>query len=391
MANGASNQGGVIPRMYKSGSIIYFEGDRSEYIYILKSGRVVLSSTKLDTGEEVKEEVKKGEFFGVKSALGKYPREETAQTIGETVVLIFTLADFERLILRNVNVVQKMLRVFSNQLRRIGKMVRSVLGEGENVNPDIELFKIGEYYYNAGAPRHAEYVFKKYMEHYPDTEQAAVAMQRIKAIASGQTGKPEAGMSVLDETPDSDLGEFNFEETEEVTDMVDFNEKSTGDQTDLSSELDDFLTGNGATEDFDDFTFGSSREPESIESVYDEAKSMISRKNYPEALSGFEKIMALDEIKDGDSEWYERAHFEAGQCMFMLGQKKEAVQLLISSIKKFSNSDEVKNALYVIGEIFESINQRDKALAYFNKVASLGSGDMLTQKAIRKTKQLQNG
>ena len=110
-------QGGIITRGYKSGSIIYFEGDKSENIYILKSGRVLLTFTKIDTGEEVTEDVRQGEFFGVKSALGKYPREETAQTIGETTVLVLSMADFERMILRNVIVVSKMLRVFSNQLR----------------------------------------------------------------------------------------------------------------------------------------------------------------------------------------------------------------------------------------------------------------------------------
>ena len=137
-------QSGITTRTYKSGSIIYFENDKSEYIYILKSGRVLLTYTKIDTGEEIKEDVRQGEFFGVKSALGKYPREETAQTIGETHVLVLTLADFERLILKNVNVVRKMLRVFSNQLRRIGKTVRTVLGESDSVAPDVELFRIGE-------------------------------------------------------------------------------------------------------------------------------------------------------------------------------------------------------------------------------------------------------
>ena len=111
------------------GPSVYFENDKSEYIYILKAGRVILTTKKLeDTGEEVKEEVRQGEFFGVKSALGKYPREETAQTLGDTMVLVLSLADFERLVLQNLNVVKKMLRVFSNQLRRIGRTVREVLG-----------------------------------------------------------------------------------------------------------------------------------------------------------------------------------------------------------------------------------------------------------------------
>src|SRR4030042_329283 len=108
MSNGAgSGPSGIITRTYKSGSIIYFENDKSEYIYILKGGKVVLTTTKLDTGEEVKEEVRQGEFFGVKSALGKYPREETAQTMGNTTVLVLNPADFERLVLKNATIVKK--------------------------------------------------------------------------------------------------------------------------------------------------------------------------------------------------------------------------------------------------------------------------------------------
>ncbi len=200
MTSGSPKTSGIITRVYKSGSIIYFAGDRSENIYILKSGHVVLTSTKLDTGAEVKEEVRKGEFFGVKSALGKYPREETAQTVGETVVLIMGLADFERLILRNVDVVRKMLRVFSNQLRRIGKMVRSVLGEGENLNPDVELFRIGEHYYKAGVFQQSQYAFKKYMEYYPDGEYASVAMERIRAIDSGIAEPGDTGFTIETKT-----------------------------------------------------------------------------------------------------------------------------------------------------------------------------------------------
>ena len=50
---GGSLQGGIMTRAYKPGSIIYFENDKSEYIYILKSGRVILTYTKIDTGEEL--------------------------------------------------------------------------------------------------------------------------------------------------------------------------------------------------------------------------------------------------------------------------------------------------------------------------------------------------
>ncbi len=64
MSNGSPTQG-ITTRTYKPGSIVYFENDKSENIYILKSGLIILTSQKLETGEEVKEEVRPGEFFGV--------------------------------------------------------------------------------------------------------------------------------------------------------------------------------------------------------------------------------------------------------------------------------------------------------------------------------------
>ena len=112
-----SGMSGVVARNYKAGSIVYFEGDKSEYIYILKAGKVVLNYVRPETGEEIKEDIRPGEFFGVKSALGRYPREETAQTQTDCVALQLRLDDFERIVLSNIQLVKKMLRVFSNQLR----------------------------------------------------------------------------------------------------------------------------------------------------------------------------------------------------------------------------------------------------------------------------------
>ena len=144
MANGPEKPvANVVTRRYKDGSIIYFEGDRSDYVYILKAGRITLSFIKIETGEEMKEMIKVGEFFGVKSAIGKYPREETAQTIGDTTVLAVSRSEFEKMILKNVSLVTKMLRVFSNHLRRITKAQREILGESDTINPAVELFKIG--------------------------------------------------------------------------------------------------------------------------------------------------------------------------------------------------------------------------------------------------------
>ncbi len=400
MTNGI--QGGIRPRSYKAGSIIYFEGDKSEYVYILKTGRVLLTYVKIDTGEEVKEEVRQGEFFGVKSALGKYPREETAQTIGETVVLVLTLGDFERMILRNVNVVRKMLRVFSNQLRRIGKTVRTVLGESENVNPDLELFRIGEHYFKAGDFNKATYAFKKYLEYYPGTEYARIAMERIKTISSGGPVPSGGGGS-------DDLGDFSMESDSD--DMFTFDEApapkaqaapkpavSTKTEpaiaSEFSSEMDDFLSDDNSIDDFGDFDLDSepSSAPSGLKARFDEGESLFKRQNFPGALEIFQGILDGGEpAKTGDSKYFVDSHYYAGVCYYEMKKFKESMNLFAEIIKNRGDSEKYKGAVFYAGQIFEAAGQKDKAITYYNKVLNITPNDSLNGMALDKIKALQRG
>jgi tetratricopeptide (TPR) repeat protein len=405
MSNGAgSGPSGIITRSYKAGSIIYFENDKSEYIYILKAGKVVLTTTKLDTGEEVKEEVRQGEFFGVKSALGKYPREETAQTMGNTMVLVLTPADFERLVLKNATVVKKMLRVFSNQLRRIVKMERSVLGEGEIVNPDAELFKIGEYYYKAGVVKHAQYAYKRYMEYYPDGEHASLSMKRIRAIDAGEPAPDDIGGqdAVPASAPLKTAGggeNVSMDDSGTSSDMIDFDtssheeEPSAKDAADakmaLSDEMDDFLSDKNSTGQ-DDFSLDDAMDTNSPHDLNDAAVASFAKGNYATALEHYQKIISLNRSASPDEKKIlEKAHFDAGRCLMEMGKPKEALEILSKILRNFPSSPYVKLAIYNIGMIFESVNQKDKAITYYNKVLNMTPKDKLNSEALNKIKQLQ--
>ena len=94
-----------IVRNYKAGSVIYFMGDVGDSIYILKAGLVSLTYHSIETGEEVRENIQKGEFFGVKSALAKRPREETATVLKDAQALVLTTEEFEKLITSNITII----------------------------------------------------------------------------------------------------------------------------------------------------------------------------------------------------------------------------------------------------------------------------------------------
>jgi tetratricopeptide (TPR) repeat protein len=382
MSNGSPTQG-ITTRTYKPGSIVYFENDKSENIYILKSGLIILTSQKLETGEEIKEEVRPGEFFGVKSALGRYPREETAQVIRESVVLVLTLADFERLILKNVNVVLKMLRIFSNQLRRIGRAVREVLGETSTINPEEELFKIGEYYYRAGRFNQARYAYNKYLDYYPNAKYSDLATKRIREIDSGQAESNIAPQPVKRkevETSSEELKDFTLDED---IDSIPVKES-------VVDEMDDFLGGDdvsGSDLDLAD----ESPKGEDISSMFYDAMSLYSQSEYESALQIYKKILSQKSLKnDAENKIYQKAHFEIGRTYFKMGQYNEAVEAFSLLMKKFPQSDLIVNALYHLAMIYEVKKQFDKAKSYYQKVISLAAKEEIGKQASRRLKNLES-
>ncbi|MEJ5360573.1 MAG: tetratricopeptide repeat protein [Spirochaetota bacterium] len=382
MSNGSPTQG-ITTRTYKPGSIVYFENDKSENIYILKSGLIILTSQKLETGEEVKEEVRPGEFFGVKSALGRYPREETAQVIKESVVLVLTLADFERLILKNVNVVLKMLRIFSNQLRRIGRAVREVLGETSTINPEEELFKIGEYYYRAGRFNQARYAYNKYLDYYPNAKYSDLATKRIREIDSGQAESNIAPQPVKRkevETSTEELKDFTLD------DDID----SMPAKESVVDEMDDFLGENdSASSDFD--IADESPKHEDISSLFYDAMSFYSQSEYESALQIYKKILNQKALKnDAENKIYQKAHFEIGRTYFKMGQYNEAIEAFSLLMKKFPQSELNVNALYHLAMIYEVKKQFDKAKSYYQKVISLAAKEEIGKQASRRLKNLES-
>ena len=102
---------------FTKGSIIFFEGDKNENIYILQSGSIVLKSLDMETGEQIQEQLHIGEFFGVKSALAHMPALVTASVVVDSVVVLMSINEFEKIFSAKQEVIEKMLRVFSRCLK----------------------------------------------------------------------------------------------------------------------------------------------------------------------------------------------------------------------------------------------------------------------------------
>jgi len=324
---------------FKANSVIYFRGDVSDKIYILKSGRISLNSTDIETGQEIHDYIQTGEFFGVKSALGKYPREENAVVLSDTSVIMFTVPEFEQLVSQNTRIIMKMLKVFSNQLRRMHAKVSTLLAEEEQVNPEAGLFNIGQHYLSKKRYQQALYAFRRYLTYYPS-------------------------------------GRFHAKANEFAQKAEQFAQQ--------------YGTGKGPNiEGVETAGAAPGAKPESGKQLSDAAKefyaavSTFSQQKYAEALRAFKEIADTSM----DEEYRIKSLFEMGRCFYSLGQYDACIKHFTGLIQRFPKIPELPDALYYVGQSYQEKGDSTRAQSFYKKITSMpGAGEALMRKVRRAIK-----
>ena len=308
------------PLQFRSGSLIYFQGDPADKVFIVQSGKVNLVYQDIETRLDVHDIVQPGEFFGVKSALGRYPREENAVAIQDATIMAFTIAEFEALAMANTRIIMKMLKVFSNQLRKLHKQVSSLMSKEDQQNPEAGLFSVGEYYLKSRNYGQARYIFSRYLTYYPTGRNAAQAASNLQMA---ETSLAKSGASSSKEPV--------------------FSGESKG----------------GAGPDLTD----------SAKAYYD-AVSLISQQKFQQAYLAFKKVVDANE----DPEYVAKSSFEIGSCLFLLNKYDECIKYFTMMITKYPKHPDLADALFYMGQSYERNNYRDQAITFYKKILSM-SGD----------------
>ncbi len=321
---------------FKANSVIYFQGDLGDKIFILKAGKVLLRSQDIETGEEIKELIATGEFFGVKSALGKYPRDETALVLADAEVLLFNVPEFEQLVLSNTRIIMKMLKVFSNQLRHIHGKVQNLISNSEQADPETGLYSIGEYYFNNRQYKQAVYAFSRYLTYYPSG--------RFASNAASHLEQAEGGVAKTDSTA-----------------LFAAAGSSTAGVRTAPTGAGDLQAAKG----------------------FFEAVSLANQEKYADALKIFQRLVA----SNADPEHSAKAEFEVGRCLVMTSRYDEAIRHLTAVIQKYPKHPDLKDALYFIGRSYQGKNDLTWARNFYQKILGLAGEDepvaVKTRRALR--------
>ncbi len=332
---------------YRAGSVIYFQGDVADKIFILQSGKISLNYQDIETGQDIHDPVQPGEFFGVKSAMGRYPREETALVLQDAAVIAFTVPEFEQLATTNIRIVMKMLKVFSNQLRRIHKQVSNLMEKEEQQSPEIGLYKVGEYYLKNRQYAQAKYVFSRYLTYYPAGKLAAQAAKNLEIAESSQVRYGDGkGPAPVTERPAA------------------FGSGSTA-----------AAPGIGAAAMNAAMNESSSKQgPEELSVVakaYYDAVSLFSQDKYPQAFSAFKKIIEANQ----DPEYVAKSVYELGRCLYLMGKYDESLKHYTAMISTYPKHPDLGNALYFIAQCYEKKGDKDRAATFYKKILSMNQDE----------------
>jgi len=318
------------PLQFKSGSLIYFQGDPAVQVFILQSGKVNLTYQDIETGQDVHDLVQPGEFFGVKSALGRYPREENAMAMQDAVIMAFTVPEFETLAMANTRIIMKMLKVFSNQLRKIHKQVSSLMEKEDVQNPEAGLFSVGEYYLKSKEYSQARYVFSRYLTYYPSGRNATQAASNLQ---QAEAGLSKAGGAPAGSPAPSSQSSGAFAQTAAASPHV------PKDLTDTAK-------------------------------AYYDAVSLISQQKYQQAYLAFKKIVDSSD----DAEYVAKSTFEIGRCLFLMNKFDDCIRYYTMMITKYPKQPDLADALFYMGQSYERNNRKDQAATFYKKILSM-TGD----------------
>ncbi len=334
---------------YRSNNIIYFKGDQSDRIFLLNSGKVSLSYVDIETGQEVRDLIKMGEFFGVKSALGRYMREETAVVLQDASVMVFSVPEFEQLAAKNTRIITKMLKVFSNQLRRIHRQVQNLMVSNEQVNPETGLFKIGEYYLKNKRFGQALYAFKRYLVYYPSGAFATDATAKLSQAEEYLSRYGSGPGPVATPAPAPSTG--------------------AAPRPASAGHAAATATAEGDSE---------------VAQAYYNAVSLVSQERYTEAFKAFRKILE----GPADAEYTPKAEFDMAKVLFYLKQYDNCIKSFTAIVQKSPKHPEMKDALFFVGKSYEEKGDTAKAGGFYKKIISLGSED---DAVVRKAKKALRG
>lgn len=128
----------ALGKLYRDGECILYQGDPSEYLYIVQEGQVEIA---YDEADRVTRLVllEEGELFGESALFEQGPRTANVRAVGDARVLTLDRQVLLRRIQENPLVALELLRSMSRRLEGLTEVVKHLRGEEGQSPPSADL------------------------------------------------------------------------------------------------------------------------------------------------------------------------------------------------------------------------------------------------------------
>ncbi len=119
----------VQKRVYKNGEIVFHEGDKGEFLYIIEAGLIKLFKIGKNGNEYILRLLKDGQFFGELVLFKDDELNSSAQAIGDTHICLIPIAELEKLIKTSADLSNSLLSAISSRLKQAELQLESFVLE----------------------------------------------------------------------------------------------------------------------------------------------------------------------------------------------------------------------------------------------------------------------
>ena len=113
-------------KTYPPNTLIFYEGDVPDGLYLVMRGRVKISLMDENAREITLSTLKGGSFFGEMALFDESPRSADVETLEETDFLILTKSYFLKMIEKSPSIARNILKEMSGRLREADDKIRNL-------------------------------------------------------------------------------------------------------------------------------------------------------------------------------------------------------------------------------------------------------------------------
>lgn len=116
----------MIERFYPKGTVLFFEGDKGEALFVIRQGRIKISKASVDGREQILHILKDGDIFAEVILFDQGPYPATAEAVEDSTCWLLRSTDMGKLLQSQPLLAVTLLKIMSRRLRQAQLLIRDL-------------------------------------------------------------------------------------------------------------------------------------------------------------------------------------------------------------------------------------------------------------------------